>query len=141
MATVTLTPKWATPGTVAARATIWTFVIYALWQGAGIVLGGEARWSGPSFTYLRDTPGAPASWGWALVCLGLLLGCASLCTSWWLKCFALAGMSVWSLGFASGAQYATTTVDTAATTGGPAYLLIAIIAAILILPDEARKAV
>lgn len=141
MAITTSAPKWATPGTVAARATIWTFVIYALWQGAGIVLGGEARWSGPSFTYLRETPGAPASWGWALIGLGLLLGYASLSLSWWLKLFALGGISVWSLGFASGAQYAMSTVETAGTTGGPSYLLIAILAAIVILPDEARKAV
>jgi hypothetical protein len=141
VARTTSAPKWATPGTVAARASIWAFVLYAFWQGTGIVLGGEARWSGPSFTYLRETPGAPASWGWVLIGLGLLLGFASLSLSWWLKLFALAGISVWSLGFASGAQYATSTVETAGTTGGPAYLLIAVLAAIVILPDESRKAV
>jgi hypothetical protein len=141
VAKVTSTPKWATPGTVAARATIWAFVIYSLWQGAGIVVGGAERWSSPSFTYLREAPGAPASWGWALIVMGLLLGWASLARAWWIKCVALCGISTWSVGFASGAQYATTTVETAATTGGPVYLLVAIVAAILILPDEARKAV
>lgn len=138
---VTRTPSWTTPATVAARASIWAFVIYCLVQGAGIVIGGAIRWSGPGYTYLRDTPGAPASWGWALVLLGLALGLASLNTLWWAKAIALTGIVTWSLGFAYGAQYATTHVVTAGTTGGPVYILTAILAAILVLPDEARRAV
>lgn len=104
-------------------------------------MGGAIRWGGPAYTYLRDTPGAPASWGWALALLGGLLGAASLGANWWLKLVALVGVSTWSLGFAMGAQYATATVPTAGTTGGPVYLLVAVLTAILIVPDEARKAV
>jgi len=133
------TPKWTTPGTVAARTTIWAFVVYSLVQGAGIILGGDIRWTGPAYTLLREVPGAPESWGWALAILGLALGAASLVKSWWLKLFALGGISTWSLGFSVGAYGATTAVETAGTTGGPAYLLIAVVAAILIVPDEARK--
>jgi hypothetical protein len=60
---------------------------------------------------------------------------------WRLKCIALAGISIWSLGFSVGAQYATSMVTTAGTTGGPAYFLICILAAVLIPYDESRKAV
>ena len=137
----TSAPKWTTPATVSARFAIWVFVAYSLWQGSGIVIGGEARWGGPGFILLREAPGAPASWGWALIIFGLLLGAASLMTAWRLKCLALAGISIWSLGFSVGAQYATSTVTTAGTTGGPAYFLICILAAGLIPYDEARKAV
>lgn len=137
----TRTPKWATPGTVSARAGIWAFVVYSLVQGAGIVIGGAIRWTGPAYTYLRDTPGAPASWGWVLAFLGLALGLASLNKMWWVKAASLAGIATWSLGFAYGAQYATAHVHTAGTTGGPVYILVAIMAAVLVLPDEARKAI
>ena len=104
-------------------------------------MGGAIRWGGPAYTYLRDAPGAPASWGWTLVILGGLLGAASLSNSWWMKFVALVGVSTWSLGFAMGAQYATATVPTAGTTGGPVYLLVAVLTAILIVPDESRQAV
>lgn len=103
-------------------------------------MGGAVRWAGPSYTLLRETPGAPASWGWALIVFGLLLGMASLLTAWRMKCIALAGISTWSLGFSVGAQYATTTVETAGTTGAPVYFLVCILAAGLIPYDEARKA-
>lgn len=134
-------PTWATPGTVAARVCIWCFVIYSLWQGVGIIVGGAGRWSGPAYTYLLKVPYAPESWGWAIIFLGMLLGAASLTESWWLKAAALVGMVTWSLGFSVGAQLATVEVATAGTTGGPVYLLVACIAATLIAPDEARKAV
>lgn len=131
-------PTWAGPNTVAARATIWAIVGYCLLQGVGIVIGGAGRWSGPAFTYLRTTAGAPESWGWAIIVLGIILGLASLFKNWWLKCVALTGIATWSLGFAVGAWWATANVDSAATTGGPVYLLVTILAAIVILPDEAR---
>lgn len=135
------TPKWTTPGTVSARATIWAFIVYCLVQGAGIVAGGEIRWSSPAFTYLRQTPYAPESWGWALILFGLVLGVASLTRNWWLKVAALTGIVSWSLAFASGAQYAAAVLPTAGTTGGPVYILVAVVASILVLPDEARKAI
>jgi hypothetical protein len=114
---------------------------YCLWQGAGIIIGGAVRWSGPAYTFLRQAPGAPASWGWAIITGGLLLGTASLITNWWLKLIALVSIVSWSLGFAYGAQYATLTVPIAGTTGGPIYVAFAFLAAILVLPDEARKAI
>ena len=128
------------PATVPARFSIWAFVVYSLIQGAGIVIGGTVRWSAPSFTYLRDAPGAPASWGWALMAFGMALGLASLLPSWWLKAASLLCIVIWSLLFASGAQYAASTIPTAATTGAPVYTLVALLAAILVAPDEARKA-
>lgn len=136
----TSAPKWSTPATVSGRFAIWVFVGYSLWQGSGIVMGGSGRWVGPAYTFLRKAPGAPASWGWALITFGLLLGTASLLTLWRLKLVALAGISIWSLGFSVGAQYATSTVPTAGTTGSPAYFLICILAAGLIPYDESRKA-
>jgi hypothetical protein len=135
----TSAPRWTQPATVSARFAIWVFVFYALWQGSGIVLGGLKRWSSPGYTLLREVPGAPASWGWALIIFGLLLGSASLLAMWRLKCVALASISIWSLGFSVGAQFATNTVPTAGTTGGPVYLLVCILAATLIPYDEARK--
>ena len=134
-------PKWAGPGTVSARATIWAIVIYCLVQGVGVVIGGAIRWSGPSFEYLRHTYGAPESWGWTLVFLGLMLAAASLLRDWWLKLAALVGIATWSLGFAVGAWSATATVETAATTGGPVYFLVTVIAGIVVIPDEARPEV
>ena len=136
----TSAPKWTTPATVSGRFAIWVFVAYSLWQGSGIVVGGPERWAGAGYTVLREVPGAPASWGWALILFGLLLGMASLMTAWRLKFLALAGISIWSLGFSVGAQYATNTVATAGTTGGPVYFLVCILAAGLIPYDEARKA-
>jgi len=133
-------PGWTSPATVSGRFAIWVFVGYALWQGSGIVMGGGARWVGPAYTLLRQAPGAPASWGWALIVFGLLLGMASLLTMWRMKCLALAGISIWSLAFSVGAQYATSTVPIAGTTGGPVYFLVCILAAGLIPYDEARKA-
>lgn len=132
-------PSWATVGTLPARASIWAFVIYSLYQGCGIVLGGEIRWGGPGYTFLRATPGAPESWGWALCILGVTLAAASAAENWYLKAVALVGIASWSFGFAIGAHLATFNVATAGTTGGPVYLLTMFLAAILILPDEARK--
>lgn len=132
-------PSWATVGTLPAKASIWAFVLYSLYQGCGIVLGGDVRWGGPAYTFLRGAPGAPESWGWALCVLGITLAAASAMENWWLKLVALVGIASWSFGFAIGAHLATFNVDNAGTTGGPAYLLITFLAAGLILPDEARK--
>ena len=137
----TSAPKWTTPTTISARFAIWSFVIYSLWQGSGILVGGSERWVGPAYTKLREVPGAPASWGWALITLGLMLGTASLLNLWRLKLVALVGISTWSFGFAFGAQYATSTVETAGTTGGPVYLLVCILSAVLIPYDESRQVV
>lgn len=133
-------PAWATPGTVPSRASIWAFAVYAVYQGCGIVIGGMDRWGGPAYTFLRQAPGAPDSWGWAIAIAGITLMAASAIRSWWLKLFALVGISTWSFGFAVGAQLATVNVPTAGTTGGPVYMLTVILAAILVLPDESRKA-
>ena len=125
------------PAYVVARVTIWIFATYAVAQGAGICLGGPARWSSAGYARLLDVWGAPYSWGVTLLLLGLLLGLASWRQWWMLKLSALTGIVVWSVAFAMGGL-ATLSDPAAQTTIGPAYLALAAIAASLIMVDESR---
>ena len=46
---------------------------YGIVQGLGILVGGKRRWYGPSYSAALNVPGAPQSWGFAILLLGLLL--------------------------------------------------------------------
>lgn len=138
-----------TKASIPARFSTALVAMYALVQGVLIAWGGIERWSGPSFTVIRQLPGSPYSWAAALVLFGLLVAASSLLQLrihsqrgelrlWWLKAFGLLGVSVWSWLFGLGAFSATFTVPEAATTGGPVYLLVSAWSAILILIDEGR---
>lgn len=127
------------PSTPLSRATIWTAGGYAIWQGVGILIGGAHRWTGPAYSVVLQAPGAPPSWGWASLILGLVIFAGSFGHLWRVKAVGLLGLSGWSMAFATGAQAATMTVATAGTTGGPAYAYIAISTAILVWVEETGR--
>lgn len=124
---------------VPARFTIWAVGVYAVVQGVGVCLGGIGRWQSPAFGVIRQVPGSPYSWGVPLAVCGLVVLTASLLGRFWLKAAGLLGTSIWSFAFGSGAFSATMSSPVASTTGGPAYLLISVITAILI-PIKERRA-
>lgn len=127
-------------GTITAWLAIWAFVVYAVWQGVGIMLGGPERWNSPGFATLRLAPNPTIFWGTWLVSFGLLVGLGSLLRFFWLKAVGLIGIATWSILFAFGGLVAAATVPTASNTGGKTYVLIAAVAVILTFIDERRHA-
>jgi len=99
---------------------------FALVQGASIIVGGPGRWRGPAFALALTAPGAPASWGVALLlCGGVALGCtfanAHTGTFW-----SMLALGTWALFFA--VSFAVTAMRNphAATTGVWAYFTFSI---------------
>ena len=104
---------------------------YSVALGVLILLGGRARWSGPSYVTALMLPGAPASWGVVLLIVGVLtiwgtfrvklatvmLGCYSIAV--WCFFFGMAGLK--------------TAYDNplAGTTGIPTYAVLGVTSAIL----------
>lgn len=92
----------------AIQAITRTVGAYAMVQGVAIVLGGRERWSGPSFVRALQLPGAPASWGWILALLGLLVLASTFAwtqagvrpLSFRAVALGLFGISAWSMFFA-----------------------------------------
>lgn len=111
--------QWAAQWAVQAMAR-WTLTV-AIGLGVLIVLGGDARFSEPSYAAALRYPYAPESWGVIL----LLIGTAGLVTSlWgWLRptAVALFLVAAWCLFF--GFSFASTAADNphAGTTGAPIY--------------------
>lgn len=124
---------------VPARFTIWAFGVYAIVQGVWVCLGGIGRWASPAFGMIRQVPGSPYTWGIPLAVFGVVVLTASLLGRFWLKAAGLLGISVWAFAFGVGAVGAITMSPTASTTGGPTYLVISVVTAILI-PIKERRA-
>jgi hypothetical protein len=125
------------PSNPLSRAHIWAAAGYAIWQGVGIVLGGDIRWTGPTYTIVREAPGGPYAWGAASIALGVMILIGSMLRHWRVKAVGLLGLSGWSLAFSYGFGAAILADPTAGTTGAAAYAYICVSTAILVWVDEA----
>lgn len=134
-----LVPGYRVLSTPLSRASIWVTGVYAIVQGLIILLADPGRWGGPSFTILRQVPGAPYSWGLSALIFGLFILTGSLLQIWVVKAAGLLCLSSWALLFAAGSTAAVFAVPNAATTGGPTYVLIAVWTAILVWVDETNR--
>lgn len=124
------------PSNPLSRAHIWAAGSYAILQGVGIIWGGDLRWIGPAYAIVRQVPGAPPSWGWVSIALGVVIFVGSLTHRWRIKAVGLLGLSGWSLAFAYGLAAATISNATAGTVGGPAFAYVSVSAAVLVWVDE-----
>jgi hypothetical protein len=107
---------------------------YAIVQGLLIIIGGRHRWSAPSFSTAMTVPGAPASWGVALLVFGVLtLGGTFILTSLGTKLVAVgtSGTSAWCVFFAGSLAVAAWHNPQASTMGVLTYVLFAVMAASL----------
>lgn len=73
---------------------------YAILQGTFIVLGGRERWQSPSLATAMSLPGAPESWGLALLIAGLFALAGTFAPRAATTAVALAGIGAWSFFFA-----------------------------------------
>lgn len=126
------------PATILSRVAIWLFGLYGIGQGVGICVGGIGRWSSPGYSIIAKLPGSPYSWGAPLILFGLVVLAGSFRLVFWVKLVGLCGMIAWALAFSSLAFTATFANSLAGTTGGPSYLLIALLALPLCFYDEGR---
>jgi hypothetical protein len=101
-------------------------------QGILIIFGGPERWQGPGLSVINRLPGSPTSWAlWALGS-GVLVIFGLVTRQWKLKAVGLVSFSVWCAAFSVGAFGAAITIDTVAPTGGPTYLAMAVLIALLV---------
>lgn len=109
--------------------------------GALIVIGGQARWSSPSYETALAYPYAPESWGYVLGVVSLLGLVASLTGRLRTVAISLFVFAIWCLFF--GISFAQTAAanPTAATTGIPVYLGTAVAACLVGLVHWKSRAV
>lgn len=94
--------------------------------GALIILGGESRWSSPSFREALTYPYAPESWGWVLGVASLVGLVGSVIGRLKYVTGALFIIAVWSFFFAFSFWKTALDIPTAGTTGIPVYLGLAV---------------
>jgi len=99
--------------------------------GLIIIIGGRARFSGPSFASALAYPGAPASWGIVLGVLGIAGLSASLLGGLRITRWALYGMATWALFFAYSFVQTAARDTGAGTTGIVIYVYVAVNAIVL----------
>lgn len=90
---------------------------YAIIQGAFIVLGGPARWQGPSFATALLVPGAPASWGVVLCILGVAALAGTFTAHYRTTAAAVFCIGAWAFFFAISVAKTAMGDPNAATTG------------------------
>lgn len=104
---------------------------YAAVQGIFVIAGGRKRWSGESFATALLVPGAPASWGWAFLIVGLLGICCSLRGRMRGVAWSLYGVTIWFAFFTISLLKTALASPTAATTGVVTYGALAVISGVL----------
>jgi hypothetical protein len=104
---------------------------YGVVQGIFVIAGGRKRWSGSSFETALLVPGAPASWGWALLVIGLAGIICSLRGRIRGVALTLYGVTVWFAFFTISLGKTALEVPEAATTGVVTYGALAVISAVL----------
>lgn len=104
---------------------------YAVVQGLFIILGGRERWSSPSLAIALSVPGAPASWGIALLIAGILVYFGLRKAHNRLIALALVGIGVWNLFFAVTIAWTALHNQYVTTTGAFTYTFFAILACIM----------
>jgi hypothetical protein len=94
--------------------------------GTLIIVGGDLRWSSPSFAVAKTYPYAPTSWGWLLGLLSVVGLIGSIFGRFRLVASTLFVMAVWCMFF--GISFFVTAIDNpkAATTPVPIYLGMAV---------------
>lgn len=117
--------RWA----LKALSRLWLTVAVVL--GVLIIVGGRDRWSSSSFQSALTYPYAPASWGVALLLIGVGGIIGSLFRRTRVTSAALFGMSVWSVFFAMSFISTAATNPLAATTGIPMYLGAAVTSSVI----------
>jgi hypothetical protein len=137
-ATIAVSPhvaEWTLQGLARLTGT-WAVVI-----GVSILFGGERRFSGPSYTYALQLPGAPPSWGVWILVGGLLVVAASLQGQRVMLFAALLVCALWSLSFATCTFLSLLDINDAGGTGTPTYLYIGVLSIFLAAAYRMKPAV
>ena len=114
---------------VQALARWWGTVAIAV--GMLIILGGEERWSSPSFAAALLVPGAPASWGLVVATFGALTLVGSFTPRLKVTAAGLFGVAVWCLFFAGAMLKTALDNPGAASTGAAVYTGVAVTTLVL----------
>jgi hypothetical protein len=128
--------RYRVPASTLSRRTIRGAGWYAIIQGAGILAGGAGRWASPTYTLLKSVPGAPASWGGAVIGFGVTILIGSYTRRWLVKSTGMFLLCAWHVCFATGALVAAFQFPGAGSTAAPIYYLVAYWTAALIWVDE-----
>ena len=105
---------------------------YAVVQGAGIIIGGPDRWGSRALRVALSVPGAPASWGWALLGLGILTLALTFYNRHRLVLVSMFGIATWSMFFAVSLTPSVLEQGSRVATTGPlTYGFIAVAACVL----------
>lgn len=121
-----------------ARLSQWTvqtltrlFGTYGIVQGFFIVLGGPQRWQSPGLSAAMSIPGAPGSWGVALMVLGAVALAGTFHPRMRVVLAGLLGIAAWDLFFAGTLAKVVLESPNVATTGVFVYSRDGIAACIL----------
>lgn len=107
------------------------FYTYAIYLGIAIVLGGDPRFSAPSYASAMGFPGAPESWGVVVALAGAFGLVTSLAGHHRLVQYGLYALAAWSFFFGLAFADAALANPMAGTTGPPAYGVIGITCIVL----------
>jgi len=107
------------------------FSTYAIVIGIFVITGGRERWSSPAFETAMQVPGAPASWGVAILIIGSVGLFGSLTARLRMVSGAMMGISIWCTFFTLSLLHAALKHPEAATTGVLTYGTMAVTAAVI----------
>lgn len=111
---------------------------FAVVQGVAILIGGAIRWSAPAFRVALQLPGAPASWGLALLLSGALALAGSLLRGRRTTVVGMYAIAVWC-GFFALAFLGAYGDPHASTTGVSAYGALMVLSILLASAYRASK--
>lgn len=103
-----------------------------LLQAILILIGGDPRWSGPSYVTLREIPGAPPSVAAGFALCGLLICGGMLHGRFWVKAVGLFLLAGGYVTFLTAGWVAWAMLPTAGSTGPATYLQLALIVTLMI---------
>lgn len=107
---------------------------FAVFQGVFIVLGGADRWQSRGLAVAMSVPGAPQSWGYAILGAGLLTLVGTLMSRMVLTALASVAIGTWCLFFAVSLFIVTIRDPRVATTGVITYGTVALLSCTLAVP-------
>jgi len=115
----------------AVQALARLFCTFGIIQGVLVIHGGRRRWSSPAFDTALNVPGAPASWGVAILVIGIVGLYGTLALKLKVVFFAMWAISCWFMFFTISLLHAALKNPDAATTGIITYGTMGITAAVL----------
>ena len=128
------------PATIPARFCIWIFGFYGIIQGLVVVAFADTvRFSGPGYAVIRQAPGGMLTWGVVLTFAGVAVLTGSMLRNYAVKTIAMGVISAWNFAFGAGAIAAAVIAPNAGPTGGAAYMVLALVAAVLTVIDEKKR--